>query len=183
LKKTGAILFFSILLFNWIGYRLVIAFVEDQHTRLMAIKVEQADYDESELISVKTYYPLPYLTSSPDFERWDGEVNVNGIVYKYVKRRFVNDSIEFLCLPDHQLTQLKADKEKLFRITNDLQQSQSDKKQNNIPAFKRILADYCEEINFSEFAIHHIKSVHYSYYLMPSTGIYLTTTEQPPDIC
>lgn len=149
----------------------------------MAIKVEQADYDESELISVKTYYPLPYLTNSPDFERWDGEVNVNGIVYKYVKRRFVNDSIEFLCLPDHQLTQLKADKENLFRITNDLQQDQQNKKQNNIPAFKRILADYCEEADLPEFAIQIIKPVHYSFYLIPSTGFYVTATEQPPDIC
>jgi hypothetical protein len=183
LKKIVAILFFSILLFNWIGYRIVIDLVEDQHTRQMAIKVEQADYNESELISVKTYYPLPYLTNTPDFERWDGEVNVNGVVYKYVKRRFINDSIEFLCLPDYRSTQIKNDKENLLRIANDLPQQEQNKKQEKAPAFKRVLSDYCEEITSAELTALKIQLTHFSNYILPSTGFYGNITGQPPDRC
>jgi hypothetical protein len=184
LKKIAAILFFSILLFDWVGYRLVIGLFEKEHSREMQVKLDQASYDESELVLVKTPYPLPYLVNSHDFERWDGEVKINGVLYKYVKRRFINDSIEFLCLPDYNSMKLQTAKEDYFRMTNDpLQSPQNKKSDQHIPPFKQLQNEYCEEIQGFDFGIADIKLLHHSCYIASDSGFYGDTTEQPPDIC
>lgn len=150
----------------------------------MEVKLDQDKYNESELISVKAHYPLPYIVNSSNFERWNGEVNIDGIVYKYVKRRFINDSIEFLCIPDHRSMQLQTAKDNFFRLANDLQQNQSNKKSdhNSIPSFKSVLSEYCEEVQEWKIALTESSLLHYSFYPFFNTGFYGDTTEQPPDI-
>ena len=180
LKRTAAILFFAILLFNWFGYRLVIDYVQQQHTRELQAQFDENEYDDSQLISVKTHYPLPYLVNSAGFERWDGEVDIDGILYKYVKRRFVNDSIEFLCVPDHKTMQLQTARDNFFRLANDLQQNRQPDN-TTLPAFKNLLNDFCEEIKGFDFAVAQQNLLHYSYYPTYHTGYYANNPGQPPD--
>jgi hypothetical protein len=183
LRKTAAILFLFTLFFNWIGYRVVFSLAENKHNKQMLLKLDENNYDESDLISVKTYYPLPYLTNSPDFERWNGEINIDGILYKYVKRRFINDSIEFLCLPDYKSMQLQSAREKFFRLANDLQQNDQNKKSDQrVPAFKHLLNEYCEEIQGFDFTIIGSKLSHHTSYLTPHTSFYGSIPGQPPDL-
>lgn len=186
MKRTAAILFFAILLFNWIGYRFVIDFFEREHTRELQVSFDTNKYDESELISVKMHYPLPYLVNSSQFERWDGEVDIDGILYKYVKRRFVNDSIEFLCLPDYKSMRMQTARDNFFRLAHDLQQNRSDKKsdQGSVPSFKNILNDYCNEIKSWDFSIAKLRLSHHPFYRFFNTDYFGTSPGQPPDhIC
>lgn len=184
LRKTTAILFFSILFMNWFGYQLVIDVFQKEHSRELTVKFDNEEYDESELISFKTAFPLPYLVNSAEFERWDGEVNIDGVLYKYVKRRFINDSIEFLCIPDPHSMTLQTAKDNFFRIANDLQQDKPGKKtdQSTVPSIKQVLNEYCQEIKAWDFSIAGIKLSHYSFYLSPHTGFYGNLPAQPPDI-
>jgi len=169
---------------NWFGYRLVIGCIEDAHSRELVSKFDKEEYDESELISVKTAFPLPYLVNSADFERWDGEINIDGILYKYVKRRFINDSVEFLCIPDPHTMNLQTARDNFFRLANDLQQDHPGKKtdQAPVPSFKQVLNDYCEEIKGWDFSIAEVKVSHHAFYLSHHTGIYASNQGQPPDI-
>jgi hypothetical protein len=184
LRKIVAILFFSVLFMNWYGYQLVIDYFEKEHSRQLSVKFDREEYDESELISVKTSFPLPYLVNSAEFERWDGEVNIDGILYKYVKRRFINDSIEFLCLPDHHSMQLQSARDNFFRLANDLQQDEPNNKKNqpSVPSFKQVLNDYCDEIKTWDFSIAVTRLSHHSYYISPHTRFYGIIPGQPPDM-
>ena len=150
----------------------------------MEIKLDQNQYNESDLVSVKIRYPLPYIVNSSNFERWNGEVNIDGILYKYVKRRFINDSIEFLCIRDQMSMQLQTARDNFFRLANDLQQNQENKKsdQSNIPSFKNTLNQYYEEI--PEWGLSTIETplLYNPYYLPLYTNFYLETTGQPPDV-
>jgi hypothetical protein len=169
---------------NWFGYRFVIDYIEQEHTRQLTKQFDQEEYDESALISVKTAFPLPYLVNSPSFERWDGEINIDGILYKYVKRRFINDSIEFLCIPDRHSMSLQTARDNFFRLANDLQQDQSGNKTDHspVPSFKQVLNEYCEEIKGWDFSIAAIKLSHHSFYLSPHTSSHAINPGQPPDI-
>lgn len=161
----------------------MIDFFQQEHTRKLEVKFDANDYNEAELISVKMHYPLPYLVNSTDFERWDGEVDIDGIFYKYVKRRFVNDSIEFLCLPDVKSMHLQSARDNFFRLANDLQQGQSGNKsdQHSVPAFKNLLNDYCNEIKSWDFSITKSRLLHHSFYPYFHTTFYGNSPGQPPD--
>lgn len=42
---------------------------------------------------------MPYQVSWTAFERVDGEVTINGVIYKYVKRKVEDGQLILLCLP------------------------------------------------------------------------------------
>lgn len=70
-------------------------------------KLDQHNYDENDLISIKTKLNLPYYTSSNQYERAYGSIDIDGTTYQYVKRRVHKDTLELLCLPNQTTTRLK----------------------------------------------------------------------------
>lgn len=110
------------LLFNWFGYRWVIGYLQQKTNSELEARLDENSYDESQLISVKVAVThLSYFNTSADFERVNGSIEINGVQYKYVKRRLFNDSLELLCLPDQTAMKLRACKNDLFRVANGLQ--------------------------------------------------------------
>jgi len=107
-RRLPAILFLLILLFNLIGYRWVIAGLQNSSDIALESQVDELAYNENDLISVKTTLHLPYYSNSSTYERVYGAININGTEYAYVKRRVVNDTLELLCLPNKTKTHLQA---------------------------------------------------------------------------
>jgi len=124
LKQIAAILLLSVLLFNWIGYRLLTAFWEARAAARMEASLDNDQYDPAELILMRVSADaLPYYTASEQFERSDGFIQIGATRYRTVKRRLYNDSIEFLCIPDGASNQLRTTRDDFFRLVNDLQKS------------------------------------------------------------
>jgi hypothetical protein len=84
-------------------------------------KLDNDDYDETQLIEIKVPIDLPYQTNWKEFERFDGEIEVEGIHYKYVKRKVFNDSLVLLCLPNEGKMKLQSARDEFFKLVNDLQ--------------------------------------------------------------
>jgi hypothetical protein len=125
-------LLLALLLFNWFGYRVLTSFLEERAGNRLELSVSNNDYDESRLISVKI--PVSYLLyySIPKtFERVDGQVEIQGVEYRYVKRRIHNDSLELLCIPNPALMKLKEASIEIFKFVNDLYHEGSDKSGNS----------------------------------------------------
>ena len=78
LRKIAAILLLIILLFNWVGYRLVSDFLQHRATIQLQAKLDKNDYREDQLIEIKVPLHLPYQLNWREFERFDGEINVVG---------------------------------------------------------------------------------------------------------
>jgi hypothetical protein len=122
LKKIATILLLGILMFNLVGYRLLVTYMQDRMERNMVASLDGNRYDESQLVSVKLPIShLSYYNADSQFERVDGSVELSGVQYRYVKRRIYNDSLEFLCLPDREATALKAFKSDFDRLVNGFQ--------------------------------------------------------------
>jgi hypothetical protein len=110
----------------------------------MMASLDEGTYDHKDLMVIKVPLTLPYQTDWKDFERVDGEIDINGETYKYVKRKVVNGSLVLLCLPDHHRTRVENAKDEFFKLVNNMQ-SQSPAK-NTTPASKlnisNILSDF-----------------------------------------
>jgi hypothetical protein len=183
MRSIASIFILTILLFNWFGYRVMISVMETRADQQLEAQFDENKYDESQLISIKIPVRyLPYFSNSTSFERVDGQIEIKGVKYKYVKRRIYNDSLEMLCIPNHMAMQLQTAKNEFFKFSNDLQQ---EKKPGQYPHTAKYLSIdyYTPTILFGLVGPHFLpqkKSAHYSAAI---TFCYSPTKEYPPDIC
>ena len=180
MKRFTAILLTGILLFNFYGYRLIIDYIQDRESVQLETRLDRDEYNNEDLISIKTPLNLPYYQSSADYERAYGSIEVKGITYEYVKRRVQNDTLELLCLPNKTKMQLQSAKNELLRLSVDASSTQQHKKP---VSFKIAFPDFCQDINAYSFAT--LAHTGLSYFLSNTTlsaSDYSKISDQPPEL-
>lgn len=112
MKKLPAILLLTIHLFNFAGYSIIFQyFIHRSETRLVA-KIDAGSYDRTKLTILKIPVRIQYHNDWGDYERVDGEIEIDGKHYRYVERKLSKDTIYLACLPDESKTNLsKAENE------------------------------------------------------------------------
>ena len=127
----------GILFFNWYGYQLLTTYWQQRADARLEARLDKNEYDESQLLSVKIPTPttLAYSLSNYDgaagFQRVNGQIDIGGVRYQYVKRRIYGDSLEVLCIPNMTSMKLRTASSDFFRQVNDLQQQNQGKKSSN----------------------------------------------------
>lgn len=181
MKKLAAIFFLSLFLFNVIGYRLVFYFEQQNADANVVAKLDNSDYNDKDLITIKVPISLPYQTNWKEFERVDGEITFDGKIYKYVKRKIEDGQLVLMCLPDEHKQRLQTARDDFFKLANDLTASSSSKKQNNTFSIKNLLGDYDKQQ--TEYTSNAVKG--YAAYETPTntpfqSTFFHNTPEQPP---
>jgi len=185
-KRIAAILLMGILFFNWYGYRLLTTWLEVKADHQLEARLDENSYDESQLVSIKVPSThLSYYNSSTQFERVNGQIEIEGVHYKYVKRRLFNDSLELMCIPNHAAMKLAKVKNEFFKGVNDIRQDNGQsKKSDSTPGSSKNVnsTDYYTVNDFFELG-----SLYFTRLSKPfdqaaaiSTSV-LVTDEQPPD--
>ncbi|MDP4251370.1 MAG: hypothetical protein Q8918_14795 [Bacteroidota bacterium] len=185
MKRIIAILLIGILLFNWVGYQLYTAIMEQHADKTLIADLDQNNYAESELISIKVpAVHLSYYVNSKDFERVDGRIELEGVQYNYVKRRYINDSLELLCIPNKKATALKSAKDDFFKLVNDLQlPGQSKKADQHTASFKCFNGEYyADQAGFTLQAQAAVSLKATDRYLLQISSVSLSRAGQPPDM-
>jgi hypothetical protein len=144
------------------------------------------NYNDADLISIKVSAEhVSSYANSKQFERVDGQVEVKGVQYKYVKIRHFNDSLELLCIPNLQAMKVQNAKDDFFKLVNDLQHTGQSKKGDNHAAFAK-------SFSTDNYTIQELfKFVNYSIAISPKsfcytanlTNTFSLTAEQPPEHC
>ena len=185
LTRLAAILLLGILSFNWCGYQLLSAYLEGKSDKQLEARLDGNQYDDSQLLSIKVPSHLSYSNSSLQFERVDGQIEVGGILYKYVKRRIYNDSVELLCIPNQAAMSLQTAKNEFFQLVNDLQHNGQGKKTNSHPGSSKSQSPSPEYITthvlFAIGNLHFISPLHAPDQATALTSNITITDEQPPD--
>jgi hypothetical protein len=172
------------MLFNWAGYGLFTSFMESRNDAALESRLDNNSYEESQLLSIKIpITSLPYYSNSRFFERADGQIEIAGIPYKFVKRRIYNDSLELLCIQNKTAIQLRGAKEDFYKLVNDLQFAQTKKANPHGNTFKCFSLDnytlndsFRLGINGSTLSRNQFRYLDHISFEFPSTD------EHPPDI-
>lgn len=149
----------------------------------MVSKLNNSLYEENELIEIKVPVTLPYQSNWVDFERYDGEVEINGVHYSYVKRKIENDTLILLCLPNTDKMKLNSARVSYLSLVNDLQNSDTGK---SVPpssgTIKFVLSEYntVETYTISPLADAGM-SIPYTITSDPVISAYIETPAQPPE--
>lgn len=159
------------------------AYLESRSDRQLEARLDDNQYDESQLLSIKVASHLSYSNPSLQFERVDGQIEVGGIMYKYVKRRIFNDSLELLCIPNHAAMNLQTAKNEFFQLVNDLRHNGQDNNKGSHPGNSKSPVSP-EYLTIDRIAMGGLNFIS----LSPSVyhGTFLSSTdpapsEQPPD--
>lgn len=120
LKKSLAITLLLIHLVCIGGYRFFFDYLENEASSQIVERLDGGGFSENELIEIKIPYPLPYAANHNEYERFDGEVDLNGAHYNYVKRKMVNDTLYLLCIPNSVKNELAAAKSELIAGLSDI---------------------------------------------------------------
>jgi hypothetical protein len=125
LRKLAAILLCGIFFFNWVGYRFVDTIMEGDAARRLDARLDRQQYNEDQLITIKIPVSnLSYYNNSASFERANGQIDINGVPYRYVKRRIYHDSLEMLCIPDQAALKVRQSDVNYFDGMNDIEHQQ-----------------------------------------------------------
>ena len=145
-KKFAAILLLAILLFNFAGYRLLFYCMQQKQSAALTAQLDNNDYVNAELVTITVPLSLPYQTDWKDFERADGEIQLHGKTYHYIKRKIENGNLILQCIADEGKMQVQSAKQQ-YADANALQNSNpSSQKQNdaNTNLIKLLTSDCIE---------------------------------------
>lgn len=184
MKKLLAILLLFLLFFNWYGYRLLSAYLQAASDTTLEAKLDKNEYEESQLIELRIPINLPYHNDWTGFERYSGDIEIDGVHYKYVKRKVEKGELVLMCLPNNEKQLLQTARDNFFKLVNDLQQNDSGKKseKNSANAFKGLFAEYQQEKNnWTVDQILAIRANYQSSAFVQVSGHFTDSPEQPPD--
>ncbi len=183
MKRIAAILLILLFIFNWFGYRLLSDYLQQRADANLEARLDNNDYDESRLIKVTMPLNMPYQNNWSDYERYDGEVEINGVHYKYVKRKIEDGKLIMLCLPNDTKMQLQANKNDFFKLVNDLQSPSQNKSSNSgHNTVKSPVTEYWQQISSWQMEALAQQPVQFATAtsMLPVTP-YTSTPVQPPD--
>ena len=117
----------------------------------MITALDNNNYNESDLTQMKFALNMPYTIANKSYERCDGQVELNGIQYNYVKRMVKNDTL--YCIPNNQKTKINDTKNEYAKQNSDIQQGKrsgqsASKKVNSLSEFNARLLSF----NFDAFS-------------------------------
>ncbi|MBS1600235.1 MAG: hypothetical protein JST75_18550 [Bacteroidetes bacterium] len=155
MRRLLTIFLLLIVTFNWFGYRLVAAFMEDRANDKMEHLLDNENYDQAQLISISIQaHDLSYASNDLNFKRVNGRVEINRVQYSFVKWRVYDGVLELLCLPNMIATKLEKTNVDIFKLISDLQNEGQNKKSSPLSNIaKNLSAEYYIESDALTFVI------------------------------
>ena len=112
----------------------------------------------------------------------DGEITVDGKIYKYVKRKVEAGTLVLWCLPAKQKMQLEDAQHQTFKLTNDVPATGKSDAAKSIN-FKILFSDYDQQL--TRWSIAPAPTVFSKHYSQPQNflfSFYHASPEQPPEM-
>lgn len=145
MKKAVPILLLGVFLFNLAGYRLVFHWANQQADKTLQVKLDNGDFNEQELVVLKMPMAVPYYSGTSGFEYTRGEVALNGVIYRYVKKRVVNDTVEMYCIPHTNKMNIASARDRFAQLASDYLNTPGQSRKAPVKVnIKPFFSDWCE---------------------------------------
>lgn len=182
MKRIFAIILLAVHLFNLAGHSMLFRYLLQNSSEQTAERIEKGDYSDKDLVLVKIPVLLPYTTNWKEYERYDGEIEWNGVHYNYVKRKIENDTLHLLCLPDKNRSKLQQAQVAYAKQVNDIPSGSG--KSNEKTVKKLFFEKDCVRLDHS-YAVDKLMLPKQSFYKDFSSALVQEYTDciiQPPDL-
>ncbi|MCR8556647.1 hypothetical protein KXD93_03295 [Mucilaginibacter sp. BJC16-A38] len=149
MKRFAAIILLSIHLFNMGGYALLFQYYIHKSDVQMVKQIFDNKIDNKKFIEIKIPVNMPTIQDWTEYEVVQGQINVKGTYYNYVKLKMTRDTTYFICIANTAKTQLVNAKISTSKEINDIPQN----KKTHDAAVKK--ASTLSEYNLQAFQYHY----------------------------
>lgn len=126
---------------------MVTSWLQERADQQLQASLDRNAYQEEDLIEIRVPLNLPYQTDWKEFQPYDGQIKIDGIDYRYVKRKVEKGQLVLLCLPNHTKTHLATARDQFFMLVNDLQHHGHTNSNSKAPApVKSPVTEYWHEV-------------------------------------
>jgi hypothetical protein len=147
----------------------------------MIASLDKNQYNKNELIQIKCVLNVPYIINDISYERCDGQIELNGIQYNYVKRMVKNDTLYLYCIPNNQKTELNKTKN-LYAKQNSDNPSGKTSEQSVLKKISFFNEYNFDALSFSFNAHQFSLSQTISFNILTTLKGFTTKHLQPPDL-
>lgn len=126
MRRITAISLILVQLYMMGGYRLLFDSLQRRADNRLSHRLDERRYRDEDLLEIRVPVNLPYHSNWTEFEPYDGEVDFEGIRYRYVKRKLHNDTLILLAIPHADKMQLLNARDAFFALVNDMRQEEGD---------------------------------------------------------
>jgi hypothetical protein len=181
MRKSASTILLLIFLFNVIGYRAIFYYAERKADASMEARLDKDQYDENELITVKIPLFNPYQLEQKSFERVNGEISINGKIFKYVKRKVSDGNLILLCIADTHKNVLKKARSEFENVSNDISANSKNPGRSGLQKNFKI-SDYfyqCANVQVCESGSSNIR--HAAFHTINVRDPFVATPGKPPE--
>lgn len=119
MKRISTFVLLLLFLFNVVGYYGVYLGLRMQANHELKQRLDAEAYEESETLTLKVPFTLPYQTDWQAFERMDGDFEKNGKFYNLVKRKVERDTLIIVYIQDNKEASLFESLTEFVHATTD----------------------------------------------------------------
>jgi hypothetical protein len=107
MKRFVSVVVLALFMLNIMGYYGVFVGMRYKNTRDFTVRLHAEDYTEGEMLTVKIPITIPYLQELPSATENFVAIEHQGEFYTLVKQRLVNDTLEMVCVRNHERKQIE----------------------------------------------------------------------------
>lgn len=173
----------GIFVFNTVGYKLWFYSAIQQADVQLEKSLDQQAFEAKDLFTVKVPLHLAYQNNGSNrYERVDGEVNVDGKIYRYVQRKVSNDTMYLQCVLHHEKIALEKKSSEYFGKANGFGADDHSKKGAGKVGFEKFAQpDFTDEMMQWSSASFTMPSIsHYSKYKQLHGNNFILQMIKPP---
>jgi hypothetical protein len=183
LKKIASILLMGLLCFNWVGYKLLITYLQKKAESQLEVQIDKNDCDESQLLEIRVPLNLPYQNDQGEFTRHYGEIEIEGKAYTYVKRKIEDGVLILKCIRSAEKETLKKVDNRFFKGINGIDKEGNGRNSSPFLSFaKSIFSDF--ENNHFDFSLNVWDTIDNKWHVEKTSifnSDFLSSLEHPPD--
>jgi hypothetical protein len=156
--------------------------MQDDADRKLESRIDNSDYDESQLIEIKVALNMPYQERFTDFERQYGEIEIDGKSYTYVKRKIAGDVVIFKCIANKSKQELKTIKNDWAKANSGIDTDHPGKQKQQSSFAKNFWSEYDGQSVFNaQNKYTSLNTSALSGYSFHIPEVNSTTPHQPPE--
>jgi hypothetical protein len=162
------------------GYRLLLSILQTKADAKLEARIDNREYDESQLIEMRVTLNLPYQARYTEFERHYGEIAIDGKAYTYVKRKMEGDVLVLKCIANESKQQLNKTANNLAKSNSGQNQENNGRKQSS-SLLKAFSGEYDDKNNCAFIAESNIPAaILNARYFVAVKDVLIKTPHQPP---
>jgi hypothetical protein len=163
---------------------MVIDLLQQKADTKLEARLDNSEYDESQLMEIRVAMNMPYQQRYTKFERHYGEIEIEGKSYTYVKRKIEGDVLILKCIANQSKEELNSIKNDLAKANSNADMDHPGKNSQQKSFVKNSLGEYDDQFMIQQPAsANNLITVPFSDFKSAMPDGVATILHQPPKAC